>query len=91
MMDKEQLDLLKKVENLTSRLNESFGKKGKSVFERYPLLFALLVIFGATMMSQGVKEIILEIPFFKTNPLSMFLFGVFILIATGTLYKKLEK
>jgi phosphotransferase system glucose/maltose/N-acetylglucosamine-specific IIC component len=91
MMNKEQLDLLKKVEELTAKLNESFSKKGKSVFERYPLLFALLVIFGATMMSQGVKELIMHVSFLKTNPLLMFIIGVVILIITGTLYKKLEK
>lgn len=91
MMDKEQLDLLKKVEELTSKLNESFSKKGKSVFERYPLAFALLVIVGATMMSQGVKELIMQVSFLKTNPLLMFVTGIVILIITGTLYKKLEK
>lgn len=90
-MDKEQLDLLKKIEELTAKLNESFGKKGKSVFERYPLAFALLVIVGATMMSQGIKELLMKVSFLKTSPLLMFIIGIVILIITGTLYKKLEK
>ncbi|ETB63885.1 TPA: hypothetical protein DIC38_01880 [Candidatus Nomurabacteria bacterium] len=90
-MDKNQLDLLKKVEELTAKINEMFSKKGKSVFERYPLLFAFLVVIGATMMSQGVKDLILSINFLKFNPWAMFSFGVIILIITGTLYKKLEK
>lgn len=90
-MDKYQIDLLKKVEELTAKLNELFGKKGKSVFSRYPLTFALLVIFGATMVSQGIKELLLEIPIFKNSPLTMLLVGILVLLITGTLYKKLEK
>lgn len=90
-MNKEKLDPLKKVEELTSKANETFGKRGKSVFDRYPLAFALLVIIGATLMSQGIKEILVETPLFKGQPLTMFIFGISILILTGTLYKKLDK
>jgi hypothetical protein len=91
MIDKEKLDILKKIEELTSKLNESFGKKGKSVFERYPLAFALLVIVGATLMSQGIKELILKISIFNNHPVVTFFAGILILTITGTLYKKLEK
>ncbi len=90
-MNTEQLDPLKKVEDLTSKVNTTFGKKGKSVFNRYPLAFSLLVIVGATLMSQGVKELMLQISIFKTQPFVMFLVGITILILTGTLYKKLDK
>lgn len=90
-MNKEKLDPLKKVEELTSKANETFAKRGKSVFDRYPLAFALLVIVGATLMSQGIKEILIQTPLFKNQPLIMFVFGVSILILTGTLYKKLDK
>ncbi|HAQ02404.1 hypothetical protein A2467_00205 [Candidatus Nomurabacteria bacterium RIFOXYC2_FULL_36_8] len=90
-MNKEQLDPLKKVEELTSKANEVFGKRGKSVFERYPLAFALLVIVGATLMSQGIKELIFKVSFLKEQPLTMFLAGIVILVITGTLYKKLDK
>jgi len=90
-MDKYQIDLLKKVEDLTRELNRLFSEKGKSVFSRYPLTFALLVIVGATMVSQGIKDLLLEVPFFKDQPLSMLLIGMIVLIITGTLYKKLNK
>lgn len=91
MIDKEQLDLLKKVEDLTAKLNQTFEKRTKPVLSRYPLLFALLVIIGATMMSQGAKELIMEVSFLRTSPLLMFVIGMVLLIITGTLYKKLEK
>lgn len=90
-MDKEQLDFLKKIEELTSKLNQLFNEKGKSVFSRYPLTFALLVVFGVTMVTQGVKDLLLEIPFLKNQPLIMLVGGILILIITGTLYKKLKK
>lgn len=90
-MNKEQLDPLKKVEELTAMANQKFSEKGKSVFDRYPLTFALLVIVGATLMSQGVKELLIKTPLFKDEPFNMFLVGVLILIITGTLYKKLDK
>ena len=90
-MNTEQLDPLKKVEELTSKVNTTFGKKGKSVFNRYPLTFSLLVIIGATLMIQGVRELILKVDIFRNQPLVMFLVGFTILIITGTLYKKLDK
>jgi len=90
-MNKEELDLLKKVEETTDEMNKYFRRKGKSVFNRYPLIFALVVVVGATLMSQGIKELLFEIPFFNNSPFAMFLSGILILIITGTLYKKLDK
>lgn len=87
----DQLDILKKLEDLTSKINELFKEKGRSVFSRYPLLFALLIVFGVTMVTQGVKDILMQIPFLKESPFVMFFLGILILIITGTLYKKLNK
>lgn len=90
-MDKEQIDLLKKVEELTSKLNNLFNEKGKSVFSRYPLTFALLVVFGVSMVSVGIKDLLYEIHFLQNQPFMMLLLGIIVLIITGTLYKKLDK
>jgi hypothetical protein len=90
-MDKDQIDLLKKVEELTGKLNQTFEEKGKSVFSRYPLTFALLVVFGVTMVSQGVKDLLFRITFLKNEPLIMLFAGIIVLLITGTLYKKLNK
>ena len=90
-MEKEYLDLLKKVEQLTAKLNQIFSEKGKSVFSRYPLTFALLVVFGVSMVMEGIKGLLKEIEFLKNAPLMMLLSGMIILIFTGTLYKKLDK
>lgn len=90
-MEKDQIDLLKKIEELTAQLNKLFSERGRAVFNRYPLSFALLVVFGATMVSQGIKDLLLKWDFFKNQPLYMLLFGIVILVVTGTLYKKLQK
>jgi hypothetical protein len=90
-MDKDQIDLLKKVEELTARLNKIFGEKGKSVFSRYPLTFALLVVFGVTMVSQGIKDLLFRITFLHNQPWIMLGVGIVVLLVTGTLYNKLNK
>ena len=90
-MNKEELDLLKKAEEATDEINKYFHKKGKSVFNRYPVIFALVVVVGATLMSQGIKGLLFEIPLLNNSPLLMFLLGILLLIITGTLYKKLDK
>ena len=90
-MNKEKLDPLKKVEELTSKVNDTLGRKGKSVFDRYPVVFALLVVVGATMMGQGIKELIFKISFLQGKPITMLIIGLTILILTGSLYKKLDR
>lgn len=90
-MDKDQVDLLKKVEELTNKLNEMFNQKGKSVFSRYPITFALVVVFGVAMVSEGIKGLLGEVPFFKESPVIMLVAGILVLIMTGRLYKKLNK
>lgn len=91
MIEKEQIDVIKKIEDLTAKINQLFSDKGKNVFTRYPLLFALLIVFGVTMVTQGTKDLLNEIPIFQNSPFIMFLMGLLVLIITGTLYKKLEK
>ena len=88
---RDEIDLLRKVEELTSRLNQLFGEKGRNVFVRYPMTFALLIVFGVVMVTEGLKQLILEIPFLKGNPFTMLLAGLLVLVITGTLYKNLNK
>ena len=90
-MEKNELDVLKKLEDLTARMNQLFAEKGKNVFSRYPLIFALLIVFGVTMVTQGIKDMLLKISLFQNNPFVMFVMGIIVLIITGTLYKKLKK
>ena len=88
---KDEIDILKKLEDLTAQLNHVFSKRGRHVFARYPLTFALLIFFGVVMVTDGVRDMIKEIPFFKDNPSIMLLAGLLVLVITGSLYKKLSK
>ena len=89
-MNKDEWDIIKRVEELTSRINDIFGKKTRPFLTRYPLLFTMLVIFGAVMISEGMKELVSEISFLHDHPFVMMLVGILVLIVTGTLYKKLK-
>ena len=90
-MENSNLDLLKKVEDLTAKANDIFKTRTKSVVARYPLTFALLLVFGVTMVTEGVKEILLRIGFLVERPWMMLILGIIVLVFTGTLYKKLNK
>ncbi len=90
-MEKDQIDILKKIEDIAAKLNQIFSEKGRNVFSRYPLLFALLIVFGVTMVTQGVKDLLDRLTYFQDKPFTMLFMGILILVFTGTLYKKLAK
>jgi len=85
------LDILKHVENLSNRLNEVIGSKTKSVFEKYPITFALLVLFGVIAVSEGAKGILESLGIFNGHPWQLLFLGLVILLVTGSVYKKLDK
>ncbi len=73
------LDILKHVENLSEQINLKMASNTKSIFRRYPLTFALLVLFGVVAVTEGIKGVYLLFT------------GLLILIITGSVYKKLDK
>lgn len=85
-----QLDLLNKIETLTSDIDSMMRKRSRSVFRRYPLTFGILALFGVVAVSEGAKGI-LDIAGLGNHPTYMFFPGLVILIVTGFLYKNLDK
>jgi hypothetical protein len=85
-----QIDPLKKLEDTTEKLEGYLKKRSEGVFARYPVLFSLLATFGFVSVLYGFENIIDTIPLFSENPLALLLTGVFILLLTGSLYKKLS-
>jgi hypothetical protein len=85
------LDILKRVEELSNRVNGVMASMARPLFKRYPLTFMFFILVGAVAVSEGGKGIITDISFFDGHPWRMLLAGIVILIATGTLYKKLKK
>ena len=72
------------------RLIEKFVEKRVRAQTKYPLLFIMLVTFGVVATLQGFQRLISEIPFLNDNPVILLIVGICTLLATGTLYKKLN-
>ncbi len=88
---RDQIDLLKHIESITQEINEAVNRKGQFIFRRYPITFALLILFGVVAVSEGVKGILAQFGILEGNPWELLLIGLGILVFTGTLYKKLDK
>jgi hypothetical protein len=84
-------DPLREVEQTTMRVNDFMEKKTQGVFSKYPTTFSFLVLFGVMSVLHGFDEIIFKIPLLSNHPIVVFIFGLFILIFTGSLYKRLQK
>ena len=85
------LDVLQHIEELSRQVNEIMDSRTKTVFRRYPLTFALLVLFGVVAVSEGLKGVLKEIGLLDYNPWYLLAVGLLILVITGKLYKKLDK
>lgn len=72
-----------------SLLNTYVVPVRQSIIKRFPVLFALLVSFGATATFLGLEKIITRYQFFDNSPELILLLGITILVFTGKLYKKL--
>jgi len=84
-------DPLHEVEQVTMRMNDLMEKRTQGVFNKYPLTFSFLVLFGVMSVLHGFDNIIFKIPLLNDHPVFIFIFGLIILIFTGSLYKRLQK
>lgn len=62
----------------------------KTAFQRFPILFAVLGLFGSVTTVFGVEQALLRIPFFAQHPFLTLMIGLLILVCTGALYKRLS-
>ncbi|MES3004822.1 MAG: hypothetical protein V4690_01765 [Patescibacteria group bacterium] len=85
------LDILRHIEVLSDKVNKIMARGTRSVFSRYPLTFALLILVGVVAVSEGLKTIVVNLSFFDGHPWRLLAVGLVILVGTGTLYKKLDK
>ena len=60
-----------------------------SLIKKFPVLFLLVVTAGVVLILTGFERIVAQIPALYDRPWIMLGVGVGVLIATGTLYKKL--
>ncbi|MCA9354533.1 MAG: hypothetical protein KC877_03375 [Candidatus Kaiserbacteria bacterium] len=61
----------------------------KSILKRFPVLFLLAVTFGFTATITGMEQLLIRSELLQDHPAVILAIGIFLLVATGTLYKKL--
>lgn len=86
-----QLDVLRRIESLTSDMDSAMRKRSRSLFRRYPITFTLCALFGISAVSEGIKGLLESVPFLGEHPGYMLVLGIVVLVVTGSLYKKLDK
>jgi hypothetical protein len=64
-------------------------KTRRSAFERFPLAFTLLGTFGVVATFYGFEGII-DSTFLNEHPFVLLCVGLLTLVATGSLYRKLD-
>ncbi len=77
------------VDHVESRVDSFVLPVRKTVFERFPVVFTLLVTFGVVTTFKGIDLLVAELPSYMQQPLVLLTLGILILAFTGTLYKKL--
>lgn len=83
--------VVKELEAIPGRVEQVLERRGKRLSHKYPVLFGLLASFGLVSVFYGFEHIIDRVPFLKENPLLMLLFGILLLIITGTLHKRISE
>ena len=84
-------DPIQEFEQVIHNVNAFMGRRSRSVFEKYPLMFSLLGTFGIVCVLYGLESILDEIPLMHEQPLIPLFGGVLVLVITGTLYRSLQK
>ena len=89
--NKISIDILKHLENISSKVNEVMFARTQSAFKRYPLTFGLLILVGVIAVNEGIKGLFYKYGFLDIDPWYLLIVGIVILTVTGKLYKKLDK
>jgi hypothetical protein len=89
--DKIDFNIVKHLEDLSSKVNKMMAQRTQSVLERYPILFGLLILVGVTAIHEGLKGLMKKLGILEIDPLYLLVVGLGVLTITGTLYKKLDK
>jgi uncharacterized membrane protein len=62
----------------------------ETALRRYPTLFTVLATVGISMTFLGIEQLLLAIDLLNRHPTILLVVGIGILVATGTVYKKLS-
>jgi len=89
-MHKEK-DPIQQMEEMVKEVHDSAKKYTQPVLRRYPLVFAFLIVFSISAISDGFRLFADDISLFREHPTILIVIGVLSLLLTGKLYKSLEK
>jgi hypothetical protein len=81
---------VKNLEAQTEKLSKKILSYRDNAFRKFPLPFLILSSFGLVAVFYGFEKVIDQIPFLNQHPIYVLVTGIFILIITGTLFKKLS-
>ena len=84
-------DPIIRLEKIAKEIHDDVSKSTRPVLKRYPLLFALLITFGASAIIHGFAILSDQIEIFDKHPVLLILTGVIVLTLAGSLYKTLGK
>lgn len=87
-------DIAATVETVVEEVQTGFEREvapiRKSVLKRFPTLFLLAVTFGVSLVFYSIEIILSNNPFVTQHPWVTLGIGLLVLVATGTLYRKLD-
>lgn len=78
-----------RIKEMPAPMMHKLEAERQSVFERFPILFALLGTFGVVATFLGFELLIQKVDVLNDNPIILIATGIITLIITGSLYKKL--
>jgi hypothetical protein len=91
MLNVKPNDPIEDIEKTIKKVHDESGKKTKTTFRKYPILFSLLVTLGFVSVLHGFELLFSKIIFIQNNPYVLIISGLIILIFTGSLYKIIDK
>ncbi len=91
MQNEKTRNPIQNIEQTVKHINDISGEKTRTAFKKYPVIFSLLVTIGFVSLLQGFELVLSKIIFIQNNPSTLIVFGLLILIFTGSLYKIIDK
>lgn len=78
------------VSGVVTEADRTISPYRKSAFARFPLLFTMSGALGAAMFFYGFNTFLDTVPSVFEHPIVVMVAGFLLLIATGTVYKRLS-
>lgn len=85
------VDPILQTEKIVKETHDGAGKYTRPILHRYPLLFSVLIFFGAAAVLDGFEMLTEQMVVFQEHPSYLISAGLVVLFLTGMLYKVLAR